>query len=356
MESEFWRRESLRRRVRALILAGRAKQRQIPSGEGNEQESDPTASYVMSDHDRQCLESLRAIDPELQKHDIQAAQGDLLKHSPRRFLEDPAVRQWKDSQKAHILWIRGDPGMGKTPLVCGIIDELKATMNNTNISFFFCQALETRANNATAVLRGLTYMLVQKHPSLITHIGNSSFERENAWFALLRAFTDILKDLRSTYLIIDALDECTKDLPRLLHLIQKSSAYPHVKWIVSSRNHLSIMDDLDDTTKIISIELKSDTPSADISSYIEQKTDVLAKKNNYSPQLKDTVQDYLMSNANKTFLWVAMTCKMLTSVPEPLVEKTLDGFAQSLEAIYAQILEQIIESDDSELCKSILRI
>lgn len=44
-------------------------------------------------------------------------------------------------------------------LLCGIIDELsKMAMDKTNISFFFCQATNSRINNATAVLRGLIYM------------------------------------------------------------------------------------------------------------------------------------------------------------------------------------------------------
>ena len=43
-------------------------------------------------------------------------------------------------------------------------------------------------------------------------------------------------NLQSTYLIIDALDECEKDLPILLDFIVQNSALPRAKWIVSSRN------------------------------------------------------------------------------------------------------------------------
>ena len=43
--------------------------------------------------------------------------------------------------------------------------------------------------------------------------------------------------LKITYLIIDALDECMIDLPRLLDfMIQKLSISPNVKWLVSRRN------------------------------------------------------------------------------------------------------------------------
>jgi hypothetical protein len=114
-------------------------------------------------------------------------------------------------------------------LLCGIINELKASIAKTDLlSYFFCQATDARINNATAVLRGLVYLLVDQQPSLISHIwkkynhaGKSLFEDANAWVALSEIFTNILQDpsLNSTYLIIDALNECVADLLKLLDFI-----------------------------------------------------------------------------------------------------------------------------------------
>jgi hypothetical protein len=45
-----------------------------------------------------------------------------------------------------VLWIKGDPGKGKTMLLCGIIDEMSALTRlrdkeaTTLLSYFFCQA------------------------------------------------------------------------------------------------------------------------------------------------------------------------------------------------------------------------
>ena len=141
-------------------------------------------------------------------------------------------------------------------LLCGVINELtKSTTDTKILSFFFCQATDARINNATAVLRGLIYLLVDQQQTLISHVrkqydraGEKLFHDANAWFALSEIFTNILEDanLQNTYLIIDALDECITDLPKLLDfIVQKSSAYSRVKWIVSSRNWPSIEKDLD---------------------------------------------------------------------------------------------------------------
>lgn len=132
-------------------------------------------------------------------------------------------------------------------LLCGIINELnKSTVETALLSYFFCQATDSRINNAIAVLRGLIYMLVGQQPSLISYIqkkydeaGKTLFEDANAWVALSEIFTNILQEsrLNTTYIIIDALDECVVDLPKLLDfIVRKLSISRRIKWIVSSRN------------------------------------------------------------------------------------------------------------------------
>jgi hypothetical protein len=91
-----------------------------------------------------------------------------------------------------LLWIKSDPGKGKTMLLCGIINELKELMSKMdNLSYFFCQATDLRINSATAVLRGLLYLLVVQQPSLLSHVlekhdhaGKAVFEDVNAWVSL----------------------------------------------------------------------------------------------------------------------------------------------------------------------------
>jgi hypothetical protein len=56
--------------------------------------------------------------------------------------------------------------------------------------------------------------------------------------------------LWTIYLIIHALDECPTGLDQLLQLFaQKSSAYPHVKCVVSSRKWSAIGETLDAPTQ-----------------------------------------------------------------------------------------------------------
>jgi hypothetical protein len=193
--------------------------------------------------------------------------------------------------------VKGDPGKGKTMLLCGIINELYSSMPKTALlSYFFCQATDSRINNATAVLRGLLYMLVKQQPSLVSHIrkkhddaGKALFEDTNAWVALTEIFVDVLQDpgLSMTYVVIDALDECVNNLPKLLNFIAKqSSASSRIKWIVSSRNLPDIEEQLEQAGHKVrlSLELNADSVSAAVSVFIQHKVSQLAQQKKYDKQ------------------------------------------------------------------------
>ncbi|CAI7617063.1 unnamed protein product [Penicillium pancosmium] len=317
---------------------------------------------------QECLRDLHVTNPIDDKERIKNTKGGLLKDSYRWILDNKEFRQWQDSERNRLLWIRGDPGKGKTMLLCGVIEELSRMYgDNANISFFFCQATDMRINNATSVLRGLTYLLVKKHPSLLPHVrarydhaGKTLFEDVNAWNALSAIFRDILNDptLQMTYLVIDALDECTNGLRFLLDLVvQESSVKPHIKWVVSSRNWPEIAERLDISTQLapISLELNEVSVSGAVNHFIHHKVQELAKAKRYSDKTRDGVQSYLLSNSQGTFLWVALVCQNLEKIRINVLKK-LESFPPGLDALYGRMIDRVRDSEDAELCKEILAI
>lgn len=167
-------------------------------------------TLLQDKEDKECVQHLRLTDPRDDKTRIEQTKGGLLQDSYCWILENADFRQWHKDRQRRLLWIKGDPGKGKTMLLCGIIDELKKPAAHTCLlSFFFCQATDARINNATAILRGLIYLLVDQQPSLISHVRKkydharkALFEDTNAWVALSKIFTNILQDpcLNNTYL------------------------------------------------------------------------------------------------------------------------------------------------------------
>jgi archaellum biogenesis ATPase FlaH len=321
------------------------------------------------DKTKRCIQDLCSTDSHADKKRIEDTKGGLLKDSYRWVLHNDSFRQWHEDPQSRLLWIKGDPGKGKTMLLCGIIDELQAssTIAKTNtVSYFFCQATDARINSATAVLRGLLYMLVKQQPSLAPHVrkkydeaGKNLFEDANAWVALVDIFTEVLRDpsLTTTYLIVDALDECVTDLPKLLDFVAtQSSASSRVKWIVSSRNWPEIEGRLKQAGHKVrlSLELNAASVSTAVQAYIEQKTSELAQQNKYDERTKRAVLKHLTSNANDTFLWVALVCQHLQATARRNVLMKLELFPPGLDALYERMMQQISKTDDARLCKQVL--
>jgi hypothetical protein len=316
-----------------------------------------------------CVRDIRHTDPRDDKKRIENIKGGLLADSYRWVLNNTAYQQWQKDLNNRLLWVKGDPGKGKTMLLCGLINELQSSMPRTALlSYFFCQATDARINSATAVLRGLLYMLMTQQPLLASHVlkkhnhaGKALFEDANAWVVLAEIFGDVLQDprLRPTYLIIDALDECVTDLPKLLDLIAKqSSVSSRIKWILSSRSLPSIEEQLEQAGHKVrlSLELNAESVSAAVGVFIQHKVSQLAQQKKYDKQTQDAVFARLTSSADGTFLWVALVCQDLEKTTKWNALKKLHSFPPGLDALYERMMQQIDVSDDAELCKQVLAL
>ncbi|KAI8710958.1 NACHT domain-containing protein [Fusarium sp. LHS14.1] len=266
-----------------------------------------------------CIADLRLTDPRDDKTRIEQTKGGLLKDSYKWILDHEDFRRWRDDRDSRLLWIKGDAGKGKTMLLCGVIDELLPTYAHP-VSFFFCQGTDSKLNHATAVLRGLIYLLLLQQPFLISHIqdrydhaGRRVFEDTNAFYTLSQALASMLRDhhAEGCCMVIDALDECETGLQQLLDFIVKiESTYAHVKWIVSSRNRHEIEQRLYRAVSKtrLSLELNAHHIAQAINAYIDHKVAYLLSLKDKKP-LQDQVRDEMRDRADGTFLWVALVAQ-----------------------------------------------
>jgi hypothetical protein len=329
-----------------------------------------TGSILERTENRELLQDIRSTDPRKDKERIEKTKGGLLADSYCWILDNNTYQQWYQDPHSRLLWVKGDPGKGKTMLLCGIIEELKKTPGSTiTVSYFFCQATDERINSATAVLRGLLYILVIQQPLLASHVrkgydraGKSLFEDANAWVALTEIFMDVLQDrsLSTTYLIIDALDECVTNLPELLDFIAKqSSAYSHIKWIVSSRNWPDIETQLDRAHHVSRLNLETEENAEQVSgavkTYINRRLSELPNIAQNAP-LRQHVQREMQQKANGIFLWVSLVMNELKAVKACDVKTILNDIPTDLKDMYRRMMESIkrLNKNDSRRCKLVL--
>ncbi|OQE41123.1 hypothetical protein PENCOP_c005G02539 [Penicillium coprophilum] len=336
---------------------------QYNNNAGGVQKFQETINNFTSHEDRQsrdrCLDYFAVTDPRDVKTNIHQTRGQALKQSYEWILHHPQFQSWRDSSDSQVLWVKGDPGKGKTMLLCGIIDELgpttklKDSESTSLLSFFFCQATVPKLSNAHAVLRGLIYMLVDIEPSFLTLIqkkkfkedGQSRFGDEEAWETLCNMLLATLSDksVDKIYIVVDALDECVQDQEKLLRFIlQDTKGLAHVKWIISSRNHITQRTILADSQAILSLELRENAESVSgaIAAYISSRIAELESLQG-DQNLFKYVQQTLEEKAEGTFLWVALVVQELQLVDSWDVRQVVDDVPTGLDDLYARMMKQI---------------
>ena len=323
------------------------------------------------------MQNLRQTDPRADKDRILHQKDDLLKEASEWVLETTEFCGWYDRADTQLLWIKGDPGKGKTMMAIALVNELSRRLQTDRcpgiLSYFFCQNTDSRLNNAVSVLRGLIYMLATDHNTLAKPLkeeferaGSKLFE-DNSFFDLRRILLAMLKiPVHGTiYLVVDALDECASGLSQLLSLITYNGFTPasRVKWLITSRNRKDIEEELTSRKPClkVSLELNSPRVSRAVGHFINIKVQELAQKKKYPPELKGKISIYLKENAEGTFLWVALACNMLRNLPswKPSgnVLSSLEKLPRGLDSIYERMIDQILDLEDAEdvkICKRII--
>lgn len=297
------------------------------------------------------------------------SKGGLLDDSYRWILEHEQFRKWRDTENSGVLWIKGDPGKGKTMLLCGIIKELENDPKiQERLAYFFCQATDDKINTSTAIIRGLSYLYLRQYPKLLSRIRQENkdepddfLEGDNERFALCRIFKSVIKDPCITHpiCIIDALDECQHEesLQALFSLIVDTSS--RVKWLLSSRNEKWIERGLRAVKEHqrLTLELRgnSEHVSSAVKTYISHCIqDIHALKDD--AELRHKTAEVLHTKANGTFLWVTLVVKELHNTSHPHVEAVLQSMPEGLKELYDEILRRAKKrwKADERACLAIL--
>ncbi|KAI1146305.1 NACHT domain-containing protein [Nemania diffusa] len=317
------------------------------------------------------LRKIRSTDPRDDKVRIEQQKGGLLRDSYIWILSHKDFLKWRDSEGYQLLWVRGDPGKGKTMLLCGVIDELNNTRKpDWNIAYFFCQGTNYQLRKASFVLQGLIFSLLSQQDGLlecvredIEQASGEMFRDLNGWAALCRIFGRLVEEMerrqQTTYLIVDGLDECLEDRRHLLKWIAALSA-PSIKLLISSRNWPLIEDGLSGATQksLLPLELNDQSISAAVDHYIDHKVMELEISKGLGPEPREAIRRHLKSSSNNTFLWVALVCEEL-GCEDTHPWKVLDiihEFPPGLDELYERMAAHILASTDAKICCQVLSI
>ncbi|KAH7462318.1 hypothetical protein FOMA001_g18690 [Fusarium oxysporum f. sp. matthiolae] len=322
---------------------------------------------------RTCLQEMRVTNPRDILSEIRSQKGKRIGHTCEWILKREEFSAWGANDNSQLLRLIGSPGIGKTMMSTFLIEVLKGKVEKSPdkmFAYFLCDYRYPEQRSPTAILRSLIWQLLLQRNGLFHHM-QSDFEKhkdsrlfeclfEN-FSALWRIFQDMLQDehVGEVFILIDALDECDRSTRKVLlrcirELFQASpESDGNFKFLVTCRPEIG---DIEFELDGIGVALKMDSGevNADLSDYINHKSEDLAQRKKYSQSLGAKVKKALVGEAGGTFLWVSLMINELGSIPNYEVERKLKDLPKGLDEAYTRILEDNIPKERQEDARFLL--
>lgn len=322
--------------------------------------------------DAELMESLKAqlyfdkIDERLTT--LVAAQG----KTCRWFLSSPPYTSWIDPEQKDVhggfLWIKGNPGTGKSTLMKFLFEDAKAksrgSPSHITISFFFLARGTVEERSTTGLYRSLLHQLLTKTPDLegalewMTVDGARVIER-NGWQeeALKQTLRNAVQRLgdRSLTLFIDALDECDKQqVAGMVSFFEELCELAAEKQVLlqicfSSRHYPTVL-----VRKGIELTLEGEEGQAgDIQVYIRSKLRVGKSK------AAQSLMSDIFDKSSRIFLWVVLVLDILNAESQggagsiKNMRRRLNDIPKGLEDLFEMILAR--DSDNLDQLRVCLK-
>ena len=287
---------------------------------------------------------------------LTAAQG----KTCRWFLTKPEYTGWRDvarpSDDGGFLWIKGNPGTGKSTLMKLLFEEAKLSAkgdpSRITLSFFFLARGEIEEKSTTGLYRSLLHQLFEKAAHLreglewMTADGARSIQK-NGWneAALKQTLTHTIPKLRDQTLTIfvDALDEC--DQSQVAGMVcffeelcdHAREVQVQLQICFSSRHYPTVIIE-----KGVEVVLEDEVGHIeDIEHYIKSKLRLgKAGKAKHAESLRSELRD----KSSGIFLWVVLVLDILnaeypnSSVSIKAIRSRLEEIPPGLNELFEMIL------------------
>ncbi|KLU92528.1 hypothetical protein MAPG_11473 [Magnaporthiopsis poae ATCC 64411] len=266
------------------------------------------------------------------------------------LLELPEFKDWL-SEPASKLWLRGIPGAGKTVLAGNMIEKaLRRSSINSAVAFFFCDYRDSETLEVVNILGALVSQLARQ--------SDAAYQLLEAYYSHLhpaaglpkRPSVDGLKPLLAdmaalygnTYVIVDGLDECGKQLRSVIQaLLPEAGSQQTMSVAILSRDEADIRRTIGDRFVELEILAHSEDLAQYVSAQIAERLQTSRLRFN-DPSLKNEIGDALIKGAGGMFRWVACQLDHLEEChSDSECRKALTRLPPGLPETYARILQRI---------------
>ncbi|KAF7984178.1 hypothetical protein HWV62_16862 [Athelia sp. TMB] len=264
------------------------------------------------------------------------------------FIESKEFNHWKEIPDSAI-WVHGIPGCGKTVIWYASDLHLESSHLLTvhRLVRLLSRNAQTELSTHTNMLRSIIRQLSHQSPNFpapLVALYDGGHQQPSI-VALEDTIQQILQNFERTYLILDAVDECT-DREKALIWIKKLMRWQDRKIhiMLSSRPDTDIEQSLLALENLFPVSLAGNAVDKDIESYLDA---MLATSSRWDVPTRLRVRDVLLGGAGGMFRWVALQILELAKCyTRRSVEAQLQSLPRDLEGIYDRILSRRTNRDD----------
>ncbi|KAF4874999.1 Vegetative incompatibility protein HET-E-1 [Colletotrichum siamense] len=275
------------------------------------------------------------------------------------LLDHEDFQMWKASPVSTLLWIHGKPGSGKSHLAARVIHDLSPSPSQTDktaVAFAYCTTTQTKTrmtmNNVLGTILGQLYKQLPITESIETLLSRSdnSAKEDPQRSEMKEGIRTVVCRLRSSYIVIDGLDECShfpdhqfEDLCNFIaSLAEIKDAGVSARILVLSRPEYK---DVESAFSIYpQIQMGNGVNDGDIKAYISQKVDGI----NTSPSSEErvefeTIKTLMFNNSGGLFLWVHFKAKHFKEIGcVEDIKDALNDRKEGLDDLYGEEIGKIM--------------
>jgi hypothetical protein len=223
------------------------------------------------------------------------------------LLKSRQYTKWK-THGASFLWLYGIPGCGKTILSSTVIEDVLQQSHyypNRAVIYFYFDFRDSQKQISEQMVKSLVTQLsricTETSPAMESLFSYHEKAQHPSVDTLLATMRQVIQELPETYIVVDALDECS-DRPELLDVIEKMAGWRQEKLhiLVTSRKESNIECSLGTLTDGKSaVDLRARLVDQDIEAYVDHRLsiDKDLKKWGKDVKLRQEINTVLMKKA-----------------------------------------------------------
>jgi hypothetical protein len=221
------------------------------------------------------------------------------------LLQSGDFAKWKREPK-QLLWLHGIPGCGKTILASTVVEHIKTISKNDSqcqYIFYYFDFSDSKKQEVAGLLRSGLAQLASRDLKTLKEVEklysqNDRGKQQPDKKSLLSILLSVLRSSLRTYLIIDALDECSQreEMLRMLTDIHRQCS-EEVNILVTSRKERDIELVLDSLASS-NIGIQQTAVDADIRIHVKTCLVKDVKLKRWPPAVKKEMEDALVGGSH----------------------------------------------------------